>query len=89
MESSRYHFRKVAEVAHVVIRNIDDEVMRRLKSRAARKGVSLQRELRTILTEAVHADRARFGEQAAGFRRKLAGRRPSDSTALIRTERDR
>jgi plasmid stability protein len=70
-------------VAQVVIRNIDDEALRRLKSRAARKGVSLERELRTNLAEAVRADRA------AAFRRKLARRRHSDSTALIRKDRDR
>ena len=80
---------KEADVAQVVIRNIDDEAMRRLKSRAARKGVPLERELRTILTEAVRADRAGFTERAAAFRRKLAGRRHSDSTALIRKDRDR
>lgn len=76
-------------MAQVVIRNIDDDAMRRLKSRAARKGVSLERELRTILTEAVRVDRAEFAERAAAFRRKLAGRRHSDSTALIRKDRDR
>ena len=78
-----------AEVAQVVIRNIDDEAMRRLKSRAARKGVSLERELRTILTEAVRADRAGFTERAAAFRQKLAGRRHSDSTVSIRKDRSR
>jgi len=76
-------------VAQVVIRNIDDAAMRRLKSRAARKGISLERELRTILTDAARADRSDFLERAVAFRRKLAGRRHSDSTALIRKDRDR
>jgi antitoxin FitA len=76
-------------MAQVMIRNIDDEAMRRLKSRAARKGISLERELRTILTEAVRVERAGFGERAAAFRRTLAGRRHSDSTTLIRKDRDR
>ena len=76
-------------MAQVVIRNIDDEAMRRLKARAARKGVSVESELRTILTEASRADRTGFGEQAAAFRRRLAGRRHSDSTTLIRKDRDR
>ena len=76
-------------MAQVVIRNIDDEAMRRLKSRAARKGVSLERELRTILTEAVRIDRTGFAERATAFRRKLEGRRHSDSTALIRRDRAR
>ena len=76
-------------MAQVVIRNIDDEAMRRLKSRAARKGVSLERELRTILTEAARGDRAAFGARAEAFRGKLRGRRHSDSTRLIRKDRDR
>lgn len=76
-------------MAQVVIRNIDEDAMRRLRSRAARKGVSLERELRTILTEAAHADRVGFGERAVAFRRKLAGRRHSDSTRLIRKDRER
>lgn len=76
-------------MAQVVIRNIDEDAMRRLKSRAARNGVSLERELRTILTEAARADRTGFGERASAFRRKLADRRHSDSTRLIRKDRDR
>jgi hypothetical protein len=44
----------------------------------ARKGIS-----------AARADRTRFLERAAAFRRKLSGRRHSDSTTLIRKDRDR
>lgn len=76
-------------MAQVLIRNIDDDAIRRLRSRAARKGVSLEQELRTILTEAARTDRTEFGKRAAAFRRKLAGRRHSDSTFLIRRDRDR
>lgn len=76
-------------MAQVVIRNIDDAAIRRLKARAARKGVSLESELRTILTEAARVDRTGFVERAAAFRRKLAGRRHSDSTLLIRKDRAR
>ena len=76
-------------MAQVVIRNIDEDAMRRLKLRAARNGVSLERELRTILTEAARADRVGFDERATAFRRKLAGRRHSDSTTLIRQARER
>jgi antitoxin FitA len=76
-------------MAQIVIRNIDDAAMQRLRSRAARKGVSLERELRTILTEAARADRSGFAERAVALRRKLAGRRHSDSTVLIRQDRGR
>lgn len=76
-------------MAQVVIRNIDEDAMRRLKSRAARKGVSLESELRMILTEAARADRSGFGKRAAAFRRNLTGLRHSDSTKLIRKDRGR
>jgi plasmid stability protein len=76
-------------MAQVVIRNIDDDAIRELKERARRKGISLERELRTILTEAAHNDRVSFRQRATEFRRKLAGRRHSDSTALVRADRGR
>ena len=41
------------------------------------------------LTEAARADRTGFGERASAFGRKLADRRHSDSTRLIRKDRDR
>ena len=76
-------------MAQVIIRNIDEDVMRRLRSRAARKGVSLECELRAILTEAARRDRTGSRERAAALRRKLAGRRHSDSTVTIRKDRSR
>jgi plasmid stability protein len=76
-------------MAQVVIRNIDDAVMERLRARARRKGVALERELRDLLTEAARGDRVSFSERAAAFRRRLAGRRHSDSTALLRRDRSR
>lgn len=76
-------------MAQIVIRNIDDGAIRRLKARARRNGVSLERELRTILAEIARLDRAGFRERAAAFRRMLGGRRHSDSTALIREDRNR
>jgi plasmid stability protein len=76
-------------MAQVVIRNIDDEAMARLKARARRKGVSLERELRSILIDTARLDEAGFRERAATFRRKLSGRTHSDSTKLLREDRDR
>jgi plasmid stability protein len=76
-------------MAQVVIRNVDDAAMARLKARARRKGVSLEHELRAVLVESARRDDARFPERAAALRRRLAGRRHSDSTGLIREDRDR
>jgi plasmid stability protein len=76
-------------MAQVVIRNLDDQAMARLKARARRKGVSLEHELRTILMDTARLDDADFRARAAAFRRKLAGRRHTDSTRLIREDRER
>jgi plasmid stability protein len=76
-------------MGQVVIRNIEDAALRRLKARADRKGSSLERELRTIITEAARCDRSDFRERAAAFRRKLVRRKHSDSAELIREDRDR
>ena len=76
-------------MAQVVIRNIDDAVMEQLRARARRKGIALERELREVLTAAARGDRAGFREQAAEFRRTLAGRRHSESTKLLRQDRQR
>jgi antitoxin FitA len=76
-------------MAQVVIRNIDDAAIRRLKARASRKGSSLEKELRTIITDAARVDRSEFRHRAAALRRRLIGRKHSDSTKLIREDRDR
>ena len=76
-------------MGQVIIRNIDDDVLERLRARAARHGDPLEKELRSILTDAARRDRAGFRERAAAFRRTLAGRAHSDSTLLIREDRDR
>ena len=76
-------------MAQVIIRNIDDDAIRRLKARAERNGISLEKQLRAIITDAARRDRTVFRERAAASRRRLSGRRHSDSTALIREDRDR
>ncbi|TMA67786.1 MAG: hypothetical protein E6J69_08965 [Deltaproteobacteria bacterium] len=76
-------------MGQVVIRNIDDAAIARLKSRAARKGVSLEGELRKIITDAARRDRDEDVTRARVLRVRLGGRRHSDSTRLIREDRDR
>ena len=76
-------------MAQVIVRNVDDAAIQRLKRRAARKGTSLEGELRTIIAEAARPDRSAFRERASALRRRLAGRGHSDSTKLIREDRDR
>jgi plasmid stability protein len=43
-------------MATITVRNLEDEVQRRLKRRAAKNGRSMEAEARAILTEAVGSD---------------------------------
>ncbi|MGE5148410.1 MAG: FitA-like ribbon-helix-helix domain-containing protein [Candidatus Eiseniibacteriota bacterium] len=76
-------------MGQVLVRNIADAVIDRLKARAARHGRSLEAELRTVLEQAAVADRSTFIETADRIRKELEGRWTGDSTQLIREDRDR
>lgn len=76
-------------MAKVLIRNLDDNTVETLKRRAARNGRSLQAELQTIVEHAAATDPIDGRALAARIRRKLSGRKHSDSTALIAEDRQR
>ncbi|MDH4244070.1 MAG: Arc family DNA-binding protein [Nitrospira sp.] len=77
-------------MAQVLVRQLDDKVVDRLKKRAKEHGRSLQSEVKTILEEAVPDYEAAW-RRIDGFRKRLkkSGRKFSDSAALIRKDRDR
>lgn len=77
-------------MAQLLVRDLDDQVMSRLKERARRNQRSLQAEARAILEAA--APRYTKEEALEVFRawqEKLRGRPMSDSADLIREDRDR
>jgi len=76
-------------MAEVLIRNLEERVVERLKSRAARNGRSLQAELQSIVERAAVTDIVESRELAARIRRKLAGRKHSDSATLVASDRRR
>ena len=76
-------------MAQVIVRNLDDDIVARLKQRAASKERSLEQELRLILAAAARPDLAELRETAATIRERLAGRPQTDSVRLIREDRDR
>ena len=76
-------------MAQVVVRNLDEAVVQRLKERARRHQRSLEGELRVILTEASRSSRQTLAAVADTLRRELAGRWQCDTTATIREDRDR
>lgn len=78
-------------MATVTIRNLDDEVVTRLKQRAQENGRSLEAELRHILT---HETLPHSPLEAVAVARAIAAMTPtapqqSDSTKLIREDRNR
>jgi plasmid stability protein len=78
-------------MAQVLVRNLDDKVVARLKKRAKNRGRSLQAEVKTILEEAAKDVPGDFWKEADRIREQLkrSGRKFSDSAALIRENRDR
>jgi plasmid stability protein len=77
-------------MADLLIRNIDDATVARLKARAADNKRSLQAELQAILERAavtIDLDKAR--KVAERIQRQLRGRQHPDSAALIREDRER
>jgi plasmid stability protein len=77
-------------MAQVLVRNLNDKVVARLKKRAKTRGRSLQAEVKTILEEAAKEVPVDFWKEADRIREQLkrSGRKFSDSAALIREDRD-
>lgn len=79
-------------MAEILVRNLDEEVVKQLKSRAARSGRSLQSEVKNILelaASAPAADAESAIKLALAVRRRFKGRAFPDSAKLIREDRDR
>lgn len=79
-------------MAQILIRNLSDDAVQRLKERAKRHRRSLEAEVRDILEgEAGRGEDAREAafRFAADMRRRLEGRISGDSADLIREDRDR
>jgi plasmid stability protein len=71
------------------IKNAPDEVVQRLRERAARNHRSLQGELLSILESAVSLGRQKDVSEVVAEVRRLGFKAQDDSTAIIRADRDR
>lgn len=76
-------------MAQVLVRDLEKRVLDRLKVRARHHGRSLQAELKLILEQAAAADMVEARALARKIRRKLIGRRHSDSAELVSEDRRR
>jgi antitoxin FitA len=76
-------------MASLSVRNLDDELVARLKRRAARHGHSAEAEVREILRQALSGEvESSFEDLAAEFRKLTSGRRHTPAEILQREGRD-
>lgn len=75
----------------LLIPDLDREMFDRLRARAGRNGRTIEEEAKSILATALRPDPAKVWAEIDAFREELAasGRAFSDSTELIREDRDR
>jgi plasmid stability protein len=76
-------------MAQLTVRNLDSGLVQRLKIRAARHNRSAEAEHRAILEGALRAVPADFWERARKLRAAVKERGATDSTKLLRQDRDR
>ena len=74
-------------MGQLLVRDLDDEVIRRLKRRAALHGRLVEAEHRAIVEEAVRPRGAALAEEARRFQEELAGRVPSATPSAAETIR--
>ena len=74
-------------MGQLLVRNIDDDVIDRLREKAKRENTSLEQTVRNVLTEAAKPSRTEAIDTARRIRAMMP---PSalDSTQLIREDRD-
>lgn len=78
-------------MAQILVRELDESVVRKLKSRAKSNGRSMEAEIRTILESAAQSeiDKSRFIKEAESLRKRIGRRRQTDSGILQAEDRDR
>ena len=84
MIAARYH----PFMAQVLVRDLDDQIVSRLKVLAKAQNISLEQKFRDMAAREVQGVEDRFERVAARIREQTRGS-PLDSTALIREDRDR
>jgi len=75
-------------VSDLLIRNLDEQTLKRLKQRAKASGRSLQSETRRILEQAAGRSNQQALKVAASWRKQL-GKQATDAAEMIREDRSR
>lgn len=75
-------------MAQLLVRDVPRDIVEALKRRAAAHGRSAEAEHRLILEQALRPGRAGFWERAAALREETRARILTNSTDLVRQDRD-
>jgi plasmid stability protein len=75
-------------VPDVLVRDLDPDVLKRLKAAAKANGRSLQSEIHDVLRRASTRNLAQTRRLSAQWVKRLSGSRHSDSAMLVREDRD-
>lgn len=73
----------------ILVRNLETDVVERLKLRAKQHGRSLQSEARQILTQSAGMSRQEALKVVRQWQKKLSSRKFPDTTRMIREDRNR
>jgi plasmid stability protein len=76
-------------MAQVLIRDIEPDIVTKLKTRAQQNKRSLEAELRLILWQAAHEEKTSITQEVERVQALFAGRAFSDSVELLREDRER
>lgn len=76
-------------MAHLILHDVDPEVMEELRRRADQRGREVAEEAKTVLEDALGFSRTRALLLARRIRAGISGRPLADSAGLIRRERER
>lgn len=76
-------------MSQILVRNLEPDVVERLKGRASRHGRSLQSEVHLILTQSAGLRFNEARQVARQWQKRLAGRVFPDSAELLREDRSR
>lgn len=76
-------------MANILLRDVDEDVLKHLKELAKTNGRSLQAEIQQILQDATVINMARTRRMSDKWLKRLANTTQSDSTDLIREDRER
>ena len=76
-------------MAEILVRDLDAEIVARLKNRARLHGRSLQKEIKLILEESTPVDIKQAAKLMESWQERLAGRAFADSAEQLRQDRER